>query len=135
MSETPAPAQTSRPNCKINLGLRVLRRRNDGYHDLATVFLPVPLCDELTIEPCTEGTGECLFTSTGIEVDCPSEDNICVKAYRLLKADYPQLPSVRMHLCKRIPFGAGLGGEIKQSRARATLSTRESSPIMRRLEK
>ncbi len=98
------------PNCKINLGLRVLRRRPDGYHDLASVFLPVPLYDELTIEPCDQTPDGCLFTTDGIVVDCAPEDNICVKAYRLLKAAYPQLPSVRMHLHKHIPFGAGLGG-------------------------
>lgn len=98
------------PNCKINLGLRVLRRRHDGYHDLASVFLPVPLYDELTIESCPSPAGECLFTSDGIVIDCPPSDNICVKAYHVLKADYPQLPSVKMHLHKCIPFGAGLGG-------------------------
>ena len=98
------------PNCKINLGLRVLRRRPDGYHDLASVFLPVPLCDELTIEVAAESAGLCQFTSSGIVVDCAPDDNICVKAYRLLKESFPMLPPVRMHLHKNIPFGAGLGG-------------------------
>ena len=98
------------PNCKINLGLRVLRRRPDGYHDLATVFLPVPLHDELTVEPNHDPSNPCTFTSSGIVIDCEADDNICVKAYRLLKADFPRLPSVRIHLHKCIPFGAGLGG-------------------------
>jgi len=98
------------PNCKINLGLRVLRRRADGYHDLASMFLPVPLYDELTIEACDATEEDCLFTSDGIVIDCAAKDNICVKAYRLMKADFPQLPSVRIHLHKHIPFGAGLGG-------------------------
>lgn len=102
----------TKPNCKINLGLRVLRRRADGYHDLATVFLPVPLCDELEIEVLDQPAGESLvaFTQSGIVVDCPLEDNICVKAYRLLHGEFPQIPPVRMHLTKNIPFGAGLGG-------------------------
>lgn len=101
------------PNCKINLGLRVLRKRTDGYHDLATVFLPVPLCDELEIERMEvvdDDPGAVFFTQSGIEVDCPLEDNICVKAYRLLRNDFDRIPSVKMHLTKNIPFGAGLGG-------------------------
>ena len=101
------------PNCKINLGLRVLRRRPDNYHDLATVFIPIPLCDELEIAPLTEEetTHESvIFSQTGILVDCLPEDNICVKAYNLLKKDFPNMPAVKMHLCKVIPFGAGLGG-------------------------
>lgn len=103
----------TRPNCKINLGLRVLRKRPDGYHDLATVFLPVDLCDEVEIEPLpptTPAEEDVLFSQSGITVDCSWADNICVKAYRLLKADYPTLPAVKMHLVKNIPFGAGLGG-------------------------
>lgn len=101
------------PNCKINLGLRVLRRRTDNYHDLATVFMPIPLCDELEIEPLTpeEESGQnVIFSQTGIHVDCLPEDNICVKAYSLLKKDFPNMPAVKMHLEKVIPFGAGLGG-------------------------
>lgn len=101
------------PNCKINLGLRVLRRRPDNYHDLATVFLPIPLCDELEIEPLTKEEETCqsvIFSQTGIVVDCLPEDNICVKAYNLLKKDFPDMPAVKMHLEKVIPFGAGLGG-------------------------
>lgn len=94
------------PNCKINLGLRILRKRPDGYHDLASLFIPVPLCDELTIEPAEEFQ----FTQGGIPVDCPLEENICVKAYRLLSADFAAVGAIKMHLQKNIPFGAGLGG-------------------------
>lgn len=94
------------PNCKINLGLRVVRKRPDGYHDLETVFLPVPLCDELEITP----DDKLRFTADGIAIDCAPDDNICLKAYRLLQADHPQLPPVHIHLGKHIPFGAGLGG-------------------------
>lgn len=100
----------SYPNCKINLGLRVLRRRTDGYHDLATIFLPVPLCDELEILPAPDACTDVTFTQTGIPIDCPADDNICVKAYRLLRNDFPHIPYVKMHLEKIVPFGAGLGG-------------------------
>lgn len=96
----------SAPNCKINLGLRVLRKRADGYHDLATVFLPVPMYDELEIVESAHFE----MLQTGIIVDCPPDDNICAKAWRLLKSACPQLPAVRIHLHKNIPFGAGLGG-------------------------
>ena len=97
------------PVCKINLGLNILRKRNDGYHDLETVFYPVTLCDILEI---IEQPGEQqfpLFKNTGLEIDGPIEKNLCVKAYNLLQRDY-HLPPVSIHLHKIIPFGAGLGG-------------------------
>lgn len=104
----------TRPNCKINLGLHVTERRPDGYHNLESIFLPVfDLCDELTIEPLPDDTShqQCLFTQDGITIDGNAEDNLCVRAYRLLKAEHPtQVKSVRIHLGKHIPFGAGLGG-------------------------
>lgn len=96
----------SLPYCKINLGLRVLRKRPDGYHDLATIFIPVPFHDELEITPSDKFE----FSQSGIPIDCDPEQNICVKAYRLLQADYPSISPVKMHLTKNIPFGAGLGG-------------------------
>lgn len=99
------------PNCKINLGLRVLRKRPDGYHDLASVFLPVPLMDILEIEYLpADNPVDVQFEQDGIPVDCAPEDNICVKAYRLLKKDFPEITPVYMCLTKVIPFGAGLGG-------------------------
>ena len=95
------------PNCKINLGLHVVRRRSDGYHDLETVFLPVPLCDELEINPSESFS----FSQTGIAIDCNPEDNIVVRAYRLLQRECGiRLPEVEISLRKKIPFGAGLGG-------------------------
>jgi len=101
----------SNPNCKINLGLRVLRKRPDGYHDLDSVFLPVPLCDRLEITPLENmPEGALRFTQSGIPVDCAPEDNICAKAYRLLQADFPHIAPASIHLTKNIPFGAGLGG-------------------------
>ena len=92
------------PNCKINLGLRILRKRADGYHDLSTVFYPLPLKDvlEMVHSPAPA------FTSYGIPI--PGDDNICEKAYQLLKADFPTLPELHIHLYKNIPIGAGLGG-------------------------
>ena len=95
-------------NCKINLGLDVLRRRDDGYHDIETVMYPLRgLYDVLEIEP-SETSGAELVT-LGIEVDCPPEKNICLKAYELLRRSYG-VGGVRITLDKRVPFGAGLGG-------------------------
>lgn len=95
------------PNCKINLGLRILSKREDGYHNLETIFYPVPLKDALEIIPSQQSTS---FSSTGIEINGSSNDNLCLKAYHLLKKDFPQLPPVQIHLHKAIPIGAGLGG-------------------------
>lgn len=84
-----------------------MRRREDRYHDLETVFLPVPLCDELVIEPAESFS----FSQTGIAIDCNPEDNIVVKAFRLMQRECGnRLPDVEIHLHKHIPFGAGLGG-------------------------
>lgn len=95
-------------NCKINIGLDVLRRRADGYHDLETVMVPVRgLFDRVEVVR-TECAG-CEFRQTGIGIDCPEEQNICVKAFRLMQARYG-VEGVRITLDKRVPFGAGLGG-------------------------
>ncbi len=97
-----------RANCKINLGLDILRRREDGYHDLETVMVPVVgLYDELSVEPIV-GEGV-LFESRGLAIDCPPEKNLCLKAYRLMQQRYG-LDAVHICLDKRVPFGAGLGG-------------------------
>ena len=95
------------PNCKINLGLQVVRRRDDGYHDLQTVFVPVPLCDKLEIIPSERFS----FAQTGIDICCNPEDNIVVKAFRLMQRECgSRLSNVEINLHKNIPFGAGLGG-------------------------
>lgn len=95
-------------NCKINLGLHVLRRREDGYHELETVMLPVAgLYDIIDIEP-QEGD-DILFASRGIIIDCPEDKNLCVRAARLMQERYSTC-GVRITLHKRVPFGAGLGG-------------------------
>lgn len=100
------------PNCKINLGLTVLRKREDGYHDLETIFYPVPAKDVLEVVTSSQSlvSDNVTFTSSGLPVDGPVTDNLCIKAYHLLKKDFPQLPPVHMHLHKTIPIGAGLGG-------------------------
>jgi len=99
------------PNCKLNLGLNVIRKREDGYHDLETVFFPVDICDDLEIITATEGNSKAVeFALTGLNVDGNEQDNLCIKAYKLLKKDFPGLPSIKMHLHKTIPMGAGFGG-------------------------
>lgn len=96
---------TTYPNCKINLGLHVVGRRPDGYHNLETLFLPVhDLHDELEI---TEGP--LAMQQDGIALDNTPEDNLCMKAWRLLHDEYG-IPTVSIRLKKGIPFGAGLGG-------------------------
>lgn len=95
------------PNCKINLGLNVLRKREDGYHDIETVFYPIPIYDVLEIISSQDGKTQ--LSATGISVG-EYEQNLCLKARHLLKDDYPELPEIKMHLHKVIPMGAGLGG-------------------------
>lgn len=95
-------------NCKINLGLDVLRRREDGFHELDTVMLPVyGLYDLLDIEPIESDVPQ--FENAGLAVDCPAEQNICLKAWRLMHERYG-VGAVHITLDKRVPFGAGLGG-------------------------
>jgi 4-diphosphocytidyl-2-C-methyl-D-erythritol kinase len=96
------------PNCKINLGLHILGKREDGFHNLETVFYPVAFKDALELLPSPNTEIE--FTATGLAVDGNAADNLCVKAYHLLKKDFPELPAVKIHLHKAIPLGAGLGG-------------------------
>ena len=94
------------PNAKINLGLHIIRRREDGYHDLNTVFYPIPLRDALeSIE-----SDDMSLQLHGIEVPGNPATNLVWKAWELLQADYPQLPKQQIHLLKNIPNGAGLGG-------------------------
>lgn len=95
------------PNAKINIGLHITSRRTDGYHNIETLFYPISLCDVLEIVPTTGD--KTTLSITGIKVDGEVEDNLIMKAYRLLQATY-KLPAVEIHLHKVIPFGAGLGG-------------------------
>ena len=95
------------PNCKINIGLRVVRKREDGYHDLETIFYPVyGLHDELEVERVDDFE----FIQEGLAVDCPAEDNLIVKCYLRMRKKHPQIGDIRICFRKNIPFGAGLGG-------------------------
>ena len=91
------------PNCKINIGLTILDKREDGYHNLQSVFLPVGWRDALEIIPSSEFS----FETSGIQI--PGEENLCVKAFRLMQKEF-NIPPVKMFLLKNIPVGAGLGG-------------------------
>jgi 4-diphosphocytidyl-2-C-methyl-D-erythritol kinase len=94
------------PNCKINLGLNVIEKRKDGYHNIETVFFPVQLNDALEIVSSNQKTQ---FYNSGISIG-NDENNLCMKAVQLIKKDFPQLPELEIHLYKAIPIGAGLGG-------------------------
>lgn len=97
------------PNCKINLGLTVDDKRTDGYHNISTVFLPIPLYDALEIIP-SKSSINIQFTQSGKLVDGNSMDNLCVKAAQLLQDLFPEIPPIEIYLHKNIPMGAGLGG-------------------------
>lgn len=98
------------PNAKINLGLNITEKRPDGYHNLETVFYPVPVEDALEIIPLPDAPrGTCTLHLAGQEIAGTLEDNLVARAYRMLDADFG-LPAVDIHLLKRIPSGAGLGG-------------------------
>jgi len=92
------------PNAKINIGLDIVRRRSDGYHDIRTIFYPINITDAMEIMP----SDEFIFDNHGIKIDCEVEKNLCYKAYKMLKDDF-DLPPVKFVLYKHIPFGSGLG--------------------------
>jgi 4-diphosphocytidyl-2-C-methyl-D-erythritol kinase len=93
------------PPAKINLGLNVLFKRDDGYHELDTCMISIPLCDALEILPAKEFS----FHQTGLVIPGNEEDNLCVRAYKLMVENFKVAP-VYIHLRKEIPMGAGLGG-------------------------
>lgn len=93
------------PNAKINLGLNIINKCPDGYHNIETIFYPIPVVDALEITHAETLS----FSQTGIKIDTPIEKNLVVKALNLLKKQY-KIPDVEIHLLKAIPFGAGLGG-------------------------
>ena len=119
-----------RPVAKVNLGLNVVERRPDGYHNLETVFYPVPLCDTLEVRsscldkrpvgPSGGGKGVvdvkevkeggCHLEVSGVTVEGDVQENLVVRAYKLLKADFPQMAAVEARLHKEIPTQAGMGG-------------------------
>lgn len=98
------------PHAKINLGLHVLGKRPDGFHDIASVLFPIPLHDalEAVVDPDL-ADGEVRFTRTGLPIAGRPEDDLCMKAVEAVRKDH-RLPGLRMHLLKAIPTGAGLGG-------------------------
>ena len=98
------------PNCKINLGLNVLGKRPDGYHNIETVFYPLPFYDVLEVIQSSNNQQPVELFLSGNKIEGKTENNLCVKAYHLLKKDFPQLPPVKIYLHKVIPAGAGLGG-------------------------
>ena len=103
----------TKPICKINLGLNVVERRPDGYHNLQTVFYPVPIMDALevyTMDEAFPSPVDCDLKVTNIHIDGDEQKNLVVRAYNLLKQDFPSLPRIHTHLFKGIPTQAGMGG-------------------------
>lgn len=124
------------PCCKINLGLNVVSKRPDGYHDIETVFFPVPLCDALEVTPMDDtfpSDVNCdLLVKTienGVQTEailCPEQDNLVVKAYNIIAKDY-DLPRIHAHLIKYIPSQAGLGGGSSDAAAMICLLNEQFS--------
>lgn len=96
------------PNAKINLGLNIVSQREDGYHNIETLFYPIGLSDALEVLPSDNYKPYQLF-QTGIDIRSSSENNLVIKALNLLAAERI-IPNIDIHLFKNIPFGAGLGG-------------------------
>ncbi|MBN1463456.1 MAG: 4-(cytidine 5'-diphospho)-2-C-methyl-D-erythritol kinase [Paludibacteraceae bacterium] len=95
------------PNAKINIGLNIIEKRKDGFHNLETVFYPIQLTDSLEFTPSSDS--QVKFTSTGFKIDGEQKNNLCLRAYNILKSKF-DLPPLNIHLHKTIPLGAGLGG-------------------------
>ncbi len=118
------------PNAKINIGLNIVARRTDGFHDISTLFYPIKeFKDILEIVINNNQSESITLTQTGIAVDCHPEDNLCVTAYRLINRVY-SLPPMAMHLHKMIPSGAGLGGGSADGAfALKTINTLVGNPL------
>ena len=121
--------ETVFPMAKVNLGLNVVERRTDGYHNLQTVFYPVPIADRLevsTIDNAVDGEACCQLTLSGIELDGDSQQNLAVRAYDRLQQLFPgRLPALRVHLHKTIPVQAGMGGGSSDGTAMLCLLNRQ----------
>ena len=96
------------PNAKINLGLNIISKRNDGYHNLETIFYPIMIKDALEIVE-TPNLETDIFIESGIKTGTNADSNLVMKALQLVRSQY-QIPPVEVHLLKKIPFGAGIGG-------------------------
>lgn len=94
------------PNAKINLGLHILSKRSDGFHEIETCMVPIPLRDALELILDKKPS----WNSSGLAIPGDAKDNLILKAEKLLKKDFPGLPNLAIHLHKNIPMGAGLGG-------------------------
>jgi 4-diphosphocytidyl-2-C-methyl-D-erythritol kinase len=97
------------PNGKINIGLQVVEKRTDGYHNIQSIFYPIQTRD--IVEIITDNDNkEITYSQSGLHIDGNTDSNLCIKAYKLLKRDFTHLPHIQIHLHKAIPMGAGLGG-------------------------
>jgi 4-diphosphocytidyl-2-C-methyl-D-erythritol kinase len=108
------------PNAKINLGLHITARRKDGYHDLETCMIPIPLYDALEMIPAKKT----VFDISGLQIPGEAKDNLILKAHKLLLKDFNDLSPVHIHLHKNIPMGAGLGGGSADAAFALTLMNR-----------
>ena len=116
------------PIAKINLGLNVVERRQDGYHNLETVFYPVPIQDALEVyemDGAFPSAVNCDLKVTNLKIEGDEQRNLVVRAYELLKGDFPQLPRVHAHLFKYIPTQAGMGGGSSDCAAMISLLNRQ----------
>jgi 4-diphosphocytidyl-2-C-methyl-D-erythritol kinase len=95
------------PHCKINLGLDILEKRSDGFHNIESVFYPIKMLDALEVVKSYDD--KTTFVSSGKDIPSDGNSNLCLRAYNLLKCDF-DIPNVKIHLHKNIPIGAGLGG-------------------------
>ena len=95
------------PNAKINIGLKVVDKRPDGFHNIETLFCPVGLCDMLEVIEAADG--QFSFSSSGLAIPGNPDDNLCIRAFNLISRDI-KIPPVKIHLRKTIPMGAGIGG-------------------------
>jgi len=100
------------PNAKINIGLDIINKREDGFHNIETIFYPITFCDilEVIIDDQNNKSEIVSFTTSGLNLDCPIEKNLVYKAYKIFKEYVKNVPSVKIHLHKVIPSGSGLGG-------------------------
>lgn len=94
------------PNAKINIGLFVTGLREDGYHSIASVFYPIPWCDALEVVK----SDAFVFSTSGRAIPGAAENNLCIKAYNIVRRKHPEVTPVHAHLRKHIAMGAGLGG-------------------------
>ncbi|MCX8473986.1 MAG: 4-(cytidine 5'-diphospho)-2-C-methyl-D-erythritol kinase [Sediminibacterium sp.] len=95
---------------KINLGLQILNKRSDGYHNLESFFFPLPLFDLIEVIPHSANANDFELSFSGIKLDFTEQDNIIYKTYYFFKEKFPNLKKIKVHLHKNIPIGSGLGG-------------------------